>query len=63
MRSIPSGTFTRRAASTAISSAKPPQIEKPITLSPGATPVTPSPTSRTTPATSPPGEKGRGGLN
>ena len=60
---MPSGIRTRRSASTAISSAKPPQVLAAITRSPGFTPVTPSPSSLTTPATSPPGENGGSGLN
>ena len=39
------------------------QVLNAITRSPGLTRVTPSPISLTTPATSPPGEKGISGLN
>jgi hypothetical protein len=41
----------------------PPEPVLPNTRSPTFTAVTPSPTAWTTPAISPPGENGRGGLN
>jgi len=52
-----------RAASVFTSSAKAPCPVKAMTLSPGLNPVTPSPTSLMTPASSLPGENGSGGLN
>src|SRR5262245_65360099 len=60
---MPSGILIMRAAGTATSSAMPPAPVDPKTLSPGFSVVTPSPTDFTTPEISPPGEKGRGGLN
>jgi hypothetical protein len=60
---MPSGMGMQRASVRAIFSAMPPQPAWPITRSPTATLVTPALTASTTPATSPPGEKGRSGLN
>ena len=62
-KGICGGIGMQRLASTTIFSAMPPQPDEPITRSPGFTAVTPSPTLSTSPATSPPGLKGRGGLN
>jgi len=58
-----SGIGTTRAASSASSSAMPPQPVLARTRWPTVRWVTPSPSSLTTPATSPPGAKGRVGLN
>ena len=58
-----SGIVTSREASTAISSAMPPEPVLASTRSPTFTWVTPSPTALTTPEISPPGANGRGGLN
>ncbi len=57
------GIGVQRAAGTVTFSAMPPQISEPITRSPGLKAVTPDPTASTTPATSPPGANGLGGLN
>src|SRR5260370_40053290 len=57
------GTGAIAAALTATLPAKPPHPASATTRSPTATPSTPSPRAATTPATSLPGEKGRGGLN
>ena len=62
-KGMASGMGMQRFASTTIFCAMPPQPEEPITRSPTFTAVTPSPTLSTTPATSPPGAKGRSGLN
>ena len=53
----------QRSASSTSFSAMPPEMDEPMTRSPGLNCVTPGPTASTTPATSPPGAKGRGGLN
>src|SRR5947209_9952886 len=61
--SMPSGTGSSAAAGAATFSAKPPKPETTMTRSPVATLVTPSPTWDTTPAISPPGEKGNCGFS
>ena len=58
-----SGLFINISVPTTSFSAKPPCMVVVITLSPTTKFFTPSPTSSTIPATSPPGEKGRSGLN
>ena len=60
---MPSGILMRLSALTASRSTIPPQPGMAMTRSPLKTPFTPSPTASTTPETSPPGEKGRWGLN
>ncbi len=62
-KGMASGIFTSRCASSDSSSAMPPQPVLPSTRSPGLMWVTPSPTDLTAPAISPPGAKGRAGLN
>src|SRR5690348_7413007 len=57
------GIGMQRPASASASSAKPPVPMEAITLSPGFGALTPSPTALTTPAISPPGANGSGGLN
>ena len=58
-----SGIFHSRFAGSSTSSAMAPQPVLARMRSPGFTLVTPSPTDFTTPESSPPGEKGRSGLN
>src|SRR5580765_7253019 len=60
---MPSGSGSSRLASVFTSSAKAPYVVKAMTLSPALKAVTPDPPSFTTPASSLPGENGRGGLN
>ena len=60
---MPAGIGISRAASATTASRMPPEPVLPSTRSPAVSPSTPSPTALTTPAISPPGEKGRGGLN
>src|SRR3954452_17370825 len=60
---MPSGTGMAEPALTATFSASPPKPVDASTRSPMLTPVTPSPSALTVPATSAPGEKGSGGLN
>src|SRR6266481_7122475 len=62
-KSISAGIAIVRLASTASSSANPPQPVEPITRSPTLRRSTPSPSAVTTPATSPPGANGSGGRN
>jgi hypothetical protein len=62
-KGMPSGIWISRDASIEIFSAMPPHPVLPSTRSPTFTLVTPSPTDETMPETSPPGAKGRGGLN
>ena len=62
-KGMASGIGISRDASSASSSAIPPQPVLPSTRSPTLTLVTPSPTALTIPATSPPGANGRAGLN
>ena len=57
------GMAMQRSASTTSFSAMPPEMVEPMTRSPGLNCVTPGPTDSITPATSPPGANGRGGLN
>ena len=61
--SMPSGRYNKPEASTNICSENPPERVIAITLSPSFTPLTFDPILSTTPATSPPGENGSGGLN
>jgi len=60
---MPSGIGMIVAASATSSSAYPPQPTIAITRSPTRAFVTPAPTSTISPATSPPGVNGNGGLN
>ena len=62
-KSMPSGIFISVAAGTVSFSLMPPQPGTAMTRSPTCTPLAPSPKASTTPASSPPGEKGRSGLN
>ena len=63
VKGMESGIGMQRPAASAIFSAMPPQPVEPITRSPTFRVVTPGPTLSITPATSPPGAKGRAGLN
>jgi hypothetical protein len=56
------GSGSNEPAATATCEAKPPRPTDATTRSPTATPVTPSPTATTSPATSLPGVNGSGGL-
>jgi hypothetical protein len=58
-----SGILKQLNAEIATFSVSPPLPHKPITRSPTAKSVTPSPTASTIPAISPPGANGRAGLN
>ncbi len=58
-----SGMRMQRPSATFTFSAMPPQPTEPITRSPTFSVSTPSPNADTTPPTSPPGAKGRSGLN
>ena len=60
---MPSGIRTTRSREMTTSSANPFHPHMPITRSPPEKSVTSAPTSMTSPATSPPGAKGNGGLN
>ncbi|MNN49357.1 hypothetical protein D3C81_1638770 [compost metagenome] len=63
VKSICGGIGRTLYPGTATCSAKLPQPVKPMTRSPTLRWLTFSPTALTTPAASPPGEKGKGGLN
>ncbi|MCY1284294.1 hypothetical protein D9M69_356210 [compost metagenome] len=63
LKSRPAGIGITLSPATATCSAKAPQPVSAMTRSPGLTWATFSPTATTTPAASPPGEKGNGGLN